>query len=406
MYTDKKFPPESSSLGNVGGDSANQESGKTNKDTVWLRAGSFAPPKDMKLFGTSVTPSDICQGALGDCWLLAAMACLAEHEGAMQALFQTREYNMKGKYTLRLYDGVKEEWEIIVVDDFIPCDADAHAKSDKSSPLFCQMRDNELWVVILEKAFAKFCGTYAALEGGLTIWALRAMTGDPARQFERDPAAKCWKRSDLVNQDDKNDRRACGLRTRNEKISDDMMFEILRKYDRLKSVLSASGAKESHGLHKGHAYSILKVIVSNQIRLVKIRNPWGSGEWTGDWSDKSELWNQHPAVRKAAELEDVNDGAFWMSWEDFVEHWARVGVVDRTIDINSLKLQVRNHNYTEPIRACCRGCGFFWCCCQGAKHLYFPHKTSDQTVTVKKGWCCFRRSYREARPTVNVVESE
>ena len=25
-------------------------------------------------------------------------------------------------------------------------------------------------------------------------------------------------------------------------------------------------------------------------RLVKLRNPWGKGEWKGDWSDDSYKW--------------------------------------------------------------------------------------------------------------------
>ena len=45
---------------------------------------------------------------MGDCWLLAAIACLAEHDGAIQAVFRTKEANPRGKYVLRLYDGAKE----------------------------------------------------------------------------------------------------------------------------------------------------------------------------------------------------------------------------------------------------------------------------------------------------------
>lgn len=25
-------------------------------------------------------------------------------------------------------------------------------------------------------------------------------------------------------------------------------------------------------------------------KLVKLRNPWGKGEWKGDWSDESYKW--------------------------------------------------------------------------------------------------------------------
>ena len=41
---------------------------------------------------------------------------------------------------------------------------------------------------MLEKAFAKLCGSYAALDGGLTLWALHVMTGDHVFTLSRDEA--------------------------------------------------------------------------------------------------------------------------------------------------------------------------------------------------------------------------
>ena len=26
------------------------------------------------------------------------------------------------------------------------------------------------------------------------------------------------------------------------------------------------------------------------VKLICLRNPWGFGEWNGDWADDSELW--------------------------------------------------------------------------------------------------------------------
>jgi hypothetical protein len=48
------------------------------------------------------------------------------------------------------------------------------------------------------------------------------------------------------------------------------------------------------GVKKGHGYTILKTLTiqheGKKLHILKIRNPHGSGEWTGDWSDKSSKW--------------------------------------------------------------------------------------------------------------------
>ena len=49
-------------------------------------------------------------------------------------------------------------------------------------------------------------------------------------------------------------------------------------------------AKLSSGLVKGHAYSVTSATMvtakGKEVKLVRIRNPWGQKEWNGDWSDK------------------------------------------------------------------------------------------------------------------------
>ena len=56
----------------------------------------------------------------------------------------------------------------------------------------------------------------------------------------------------------------------------------------------------------------------NTVRLVKLRNPWGSGEWNGDWSDSSPLWTEE--LRAQVGFDGArDDGIFWMDFNDFRE---------------------------------------------------------------------------------------
>ena len=46
---------------------------------------------------------------------------------------------------------------------------------------------------------------------------------------------------------------------------------------------------EAPSIVPGHAYTLLSACEANGVKLLRLRNPWGDHEWTGDWSDKSNL---------------------------------------------------------------------------------------------------------------------
>jgi calpain-15 len=100
---------------------------------------------------------------------MAALACLSEHPAAIQRCFLTRERNVRGCYRIQLYDGQKKQFVKLSIDDFLPTEND--------QPLFAKPKGSELWVLLLEKAFAKLFGDYHSLEGGHLAVAFEAMTG-------------------------------------------------------------------------------------------------------------------------------------------------------------------------------------------------------------------------------------
>lgn len=73
---------------------------------------------------------------------------------------------------------------------------------------------------------------------------------------------------------------------------------------------------KGEGLVSAHAYSIIGVVkLSNGEKLVQVRNPWGRGEWKGDWSDQSGNWTDE--LKTEAKFEEKVDGAFFISLSDY-----------------------------------------------------------------------------------------
>lgn len=151
----------------------------------WVRALELPKAGEkMQLYSGKVEAADLVQGAVGDCWLVAALASAAEQPVCIRNAILTPEYNSRGKYRVRIFDGQANKWVVITVDDRLPC-------SDGSTH-FMHPNGNELWAVVMEKAFAKFCGSYANLNGGFCAWAWRAITGDNVFRLKASNGGNGW----------------------------------------------------------------------------------------------------------------------------------------------------------------------------------------------------------------------
>eukprot|EP00448_Togula_jolla_P038000 CAMPEP_0170640680 /NCGR_PEP_ID=MMETSP0224-20130122/40359_1 /TAXON_ID=285029 /ORGANISM="Togula jolla, Strain CCCM 725" /LENGTH=936 /DNA_ID=CAMNT_0010971213 /DNA_START=32 /DNA_END=2842 /DNA_ORIENTATION=+ len=316
-FTDPDFPAESSSIGN-----------NKHKDADWRRIkeiqGVTNPPK---LFG-NIEADGVEQGELGDCWLLAALACIADFPGHIEALFSPREYSEEGRYEVRLFD-ITEGWTTVVLDDRIP------ARS-WGIPCFCQVQSaGGVWALLLEKAFAKFTGSYQRLNGGGSLWAYQVLTGiTPQLAFSRDKGSEKWQQWKIHVQKQKDfpvvwrqkGMKGCSLTSSCPvpTYSGQELFGLLAYFDQCNCLMSASchgsgevEGRRDDGLVEGHAYSVLSVQKARGKTMIKLRNPWGSTEWTGPFSDKCGDWEANPELKEDLALEVIEDGEFWMPWESF-----------------------------------------------------------------------------------------
>ena len=283
-WVDPKFPANQSSIGEL-------LKGKL----TWIRATDLM--KSAHLVSNGVDPNDIKQGDLGDCYFLSSLSILAEYPERVERMFALKEIEY-GIFAANLYlDGIPTT---VIVDDFIPC------LTSKKQPAFSKNSGDELWVMMMEKVYAKCYGGYGKIEGGCTGDALSDLTGAPYSIFKTQG---------------------------NTALSPDELWKNLLNADKNQYLMAASvpdtpevDLQKLLGLVEGHAYGILDVKEAEGKRLIQIRNPWGdSMEWNGDYSDNSPLWTE--GLKKAVNFKKEDDGTFWMSFQDFMKYYNDVIIV-------------------------------------------------------------------------------
>lgn len=277
-YTDQEFPPDDSLL---------------EYDRFWKRADEIAGLEDAVLFYEGVNPNDIQQGGAGDDFLMSKIAALAENSERVQKLFDVEQCN-KGIWTVNLIvHGIPKK---IVMDNYIPVEKD----EDEIIVSMARNKGKELWVMILEKAFAKILGSYTAISADY-FW---------SGWKEDTPCIDIYKT-------------LCG--TINDRFSfegDDDLEENLVEFSQKKYVMDMQandGDYDEFQIASYHHYSLLaarrvKDKSNNLVTICKLRNPWGRFEWKGDWSDESDCWT--PELKEAVGHTVEEDGTFWISYQD------------------------------------------------------------------------------------------
>ncbi|XP_039597142.1 calpain-3 isoform X2 [Polypterus senegalus] len=292
--------------------------------------------------------TDICQGDLGDCWFLAAIACLTLNEKLLYRVIppdQNFTENYAGIFHFQFWR--YGDWVDVVIDDRIP--------TFNNQLVFTKSAErNEFWSALLEKAYAKLHGSYEALKGGNTTEAMEDFTGGVTEFFEMKEAPK-----DLFNILKKALDRASLMGCSIDdtilgvtpgvpppdmigKVIDQMLSDAnLGKKTGDQPIGSLVPARfetrTATGLVKGHAYSITGVeetqFKDTKVRLVRLRNPWGQVEWNGPWSDNSKEWTIIKKSEKdRLQHQIAEDGEFWMSFEDFKKNFTKIEICNLTPD--------------------------------------------------------------------------
>ncbi|KAL8674572.1 MAG: hypothetical protein Q9168_001015 [Polycauliona sp. 1 TL-2023] len=306
-------------------------------------AGTDLAPKSVKrvpdifdnpiFFKEGATANDVRQGFNGDCWLLSALCAITNKKGLVDRVCVHRDEQV-GVYGFVFHrDGswiqtiIDDKLYLVAADFYESVDdkttweevrrVDAEEEYRKAnqtgsrSLCFAQCADqDETWLPLLEKAFAKAHGDYGSIDGGFTGEAIEDLTGGVTTELLATDILdtdKFW--TDEIM-----------------KVNDEFLFGCATgRFDKWQGSSDAEKASARKGVIRMHAYSVMEAREVKGERLLRIRNPWGDTEWQGPWSDGSEQWT--PEWMELLNHRFGDDGMFWISYKDFLRKYQSL---DRT----------------------------------------------------------------------------
>ncbi|XP_070700171.1 calpain-2 catalytic subunit-like [Pempheris klunzingeri] len=293
-FEDKTFPANLDSLGKLEDFSAEQL-----REVEWLSPHDLCSDPSFVVDGTS--RFDFKQGDVGNCWFLSSIGALTLRKSLMVQVVppdQSFKNDYAGIFHFKFWRFGK--WVDVVIDDLLP--------TRNKVPVSVSSRSGkEFWAPLLEKAYAKVCGSYGDMIAGNPPEAFKDFSGGVHMSYTLSKSPPdLW---DVMNRAIQ-----CGTMMGCGTFGGDKGKGIFKKF----------------GLVEGHAFAVTgaKQVKSRgeKVNLVRIWNPWGEKEWNGDWSDKSALWTTVSADNRDQCLKMRNDGDFWMKMKDFCVYYQEMDI--------------------------------------------------------------------------------
>ncbi len=299
------------------------------------------------IYNEKISHEQIEQGHLSNCYLISFLASISHYPKLIIGnknketphLLYNIEFGDIGYYEIMFFiDGC---FKIIIIDDYIPF------IKETGEPLFCKSSENNYWVNLLEKAYAKICGGYTStiIQNNENIYDhCQVLTGFKCINYQ------------LYEENNENN---LILNSKNiDNIFNIIEENLINKNNKFNIIITANSPEENKGIYLeenyipyNHAFSIIdyKIIKinndKNEMKLLLINNPWGRNVYNdGIGKYCIENINEDTISLKPYIESNINsiDGTFWIDYDTFVKNYYSIKICKIPCNYH-----IRNYNIFE-----------------------------------------------------------
>ncbi|KAF3699282.1 Calpain-10 [Channa argus] len=304
LFEDLDFPSDESSLFS----DCSTPISRLQGDITWRRPQEIC--QSPALFPDNINQAHAKQGLLGDCWFLCASSFLLKNKHLLNKVFppdqpQWGDSRYRGSFQFCFWQ--QGLWTKVVIDDRLPCINSTLCFSRCHSP-------TAFWVALLEKAYAKLYGSYERLWAGQVSEALVDLTGGLAEHWSLGEFG-------LEEENPEQDRR--------RRLDLNLVYPV--KDECALSCSTHSSPRGASEVVQYHALTVIewldvRKVSGSEVRLLRIRNPWGRCCWGGTWVGSGAGWSSVD-LNCASDLQArVAEGEFWLDEAEFMSQFDDVTV--------------------------------------------------------------------------------
>lgn len=271
IFIDKLFPPENSNI--FGKENLEKIlEGKNIKNNnnfielikdfnknniIWKRSKEIFNGQEFALLSSKISNNDIIQGEIGDCYFLTIISSLTKYPSIIYQLFNNLHISENGNYEIKFK--INNKISILSLDDYFPYNLKTNM------PLFCKPYKNSIWVMLLEKAWAKIKGSYLNIDNGSPYDVFESIL--ISSSIKKDIIYKSY----YINNDNKHN------------IWENIIYKVQNNKNIIMICLSKDKINTKKKINnlfytiiEKHYYNIIDIFENNEKeKVLKLRNPWG-----------------------------------------------------------------------------------------------------------------------------------